>query len=193
MKSALFAILTTLLLTACATRTPYRSDDPVDQALKICGLGYSAQVAALYKGAYAFATKQGSAEFEIKMDEYLKSQTTLMFEAMQPKGKDELEVVRKDIEANRACVLNLIEKNRPKTRSDLVYSCISDYKNRVGDTGLGFPKVKNWSVIESHSENSDSNLIVRAFVDRGRSSSFFQTFACHIRDNHYDDLVAVKE
>lgn len=128
MKSAIPAVLV-IFLTACAGVSPYKAEDPVDQALKICGLGYSAQAATLYKGAYAFATKQGNVEFDAKMNEYLKTQTTSMFESMQPKGKDELEIVRRDIEANRACVLNLIEKNLPKTRGEFVSACISDLKN----------------------------------------------------------------
>ena len=192
MKYAVPVGLAALFLTVCVASNPYKNDDPVDQALKICGLGYSSQAATLYRGAYAFATKQGNAEFETKMDEYLKSQTTAMFETMQPKGKDELEVVRRDIEANRACVLSLIEKNRPKTRGDFVSTCISDLKNRVGDIGGNYPKVKNWSVLESHPTNSEDNIVVQAFVDVGGRASYWATVACRVRGNRYDDLVPVE-
>lgn len=191
MKKITLAFLTTFL-SACALNNPYKTDDPVDQALKICGLGYSSQSAALYKGAYAFALKQGSAEFETKMNEYLKSQTTAMYESMQPKGKDELEIVQKEVEANRACVLNLIEKNRPKTRSDFVSSCITDLKNRVGDAGNGYPKVMNWTVVEPHPQNTASNIVVSTFVNTGGSSSYWTTVVCRVRNNVYDDLVVLR-
>lgn len=178
-------------LSACASNNPYKTDDPVDQALKICGLGYSSQSAVLYKGAYAFALKQGGAEFETQMNEYLKSQTTAMYESLKPTGKDELDIVQKEIESNRACVLSLIEKNRPKTRSDFVSSCMTDLKGRVGDTGNNYPKVLNWSVVELHPLNTANNIVVNAFVNTGGSSSYWTTVACRVRNNVYDDLVGI--
>ncbi|MFD0928516.1 hypothetical protein ACFQ1T_01865 [Methylophilus glucosoxydans] len=182
-------LLLSTLFTACATGNPYKNDDPVDQALKICGLGYQSQAARVYKGAYAYALKEGSAEFEMKMNDYIKSQTTAMFESMQLKGKEELDILQKEIQENRSCVLNLIEKNRPKTRSEFISSCISDLKNRVGDIGNQYPKVKNWSVIESHPQNSENNIVIKAGIDHGGSDSYWQTLTCRIRNNRYDDLV----
>jgi hypothetical protein len=192
MKYAASICLVTFFLTACVASNPYKSDDPVDQALKICGLGYSSQATTLYSGAYAFATKQGGVDFETKMNEYLKTQTIAMFESMPLKGKDELEIARQEIEASRDCVLNLIEKNRPKTRGDFVSACIYDLKNRVGDTGSGYPKVKNWSVLESHAKNSDDSIVVAAFVDVGGSASKWTTILCRVKDNRYEDLVPVE-
>lgn len=191
MRNNIFALLFAALISACASHNPYNNDDPVDQALKICGLGYSSQSANLYKGAYSFAVAQGSAEFESKMNDYLKSQTTAMYEAMQPKDKEGFEVVQKEVEANRACVLSLIEKNRPKTRSDFVNSCVADLKKRVGDIGNGYPKVMNWAVVETHPKNSENNIVVNAFVNTGGTSSYWQTMACQIKNNRYDDLVGI--
>ncbi|MFZ3387874.1 hypothetical protein [Buttiauxella gaviniae] len=185
--------LLTISLSACVAKNPYNSDDPVDQSLKICGLGYSSEAANLYRGAYDFSQKKVNVEFETSMKQSLKTQLTSMYEAMKPTDKDSLKSISDQIDASRSCVLTQIDNHRPRTRSELVTQCMDDLKKRVGDTGNGYPAIRYYAVDERHTMNSVDNIVVRFDLEFGGSNNKQGMVSCKVRNNQYYDLIPTLE
>lgn len=181
------------ILSACTAQNPYNPEDPVDQSLKICGLGYSSEAANLYRGAYDVSKFKSNVEFEASMKQSLKTQLTAMYETLRPTDKDGLKAISDQIDASRACVLTQIDNRKPKTRSEFVNQCMNDLKKRVGDTGNGYPQIKYFAVDENHPLNSTDNMVVRYYLDSGGSDSRSGSVVCKIKNNQYYDLIPAPE
>jgi len=182
-------IIIIIMVSGCVTQSPYNSSDPVDQALKICGLGYSSEAAMLYRGAYQITNKQASAEFETKFSQNLETQMTSMFKSFKPSEGSSMKIVSEQINESRDCVLSQINSYREPSRSDLVSQCITDFKKRVGDTGNGYPYVRDWTVLESDPRNSKNNLVVGFIFSQG-GPNIPGKIICKIKNNKYDDLIS---
>lgn len=182
-------IIISMMGSGCVTQSPYHSSDPVDQALKVCGLGYSSEAAMLYRGAYQMTNKQASAEFETKFSQNLETQMTSMFKSFKPSDGSSMKIVSEQINESRDCVLSQINSYREPSRSDLVSKCITDFKKRVGDTGNGYPYVRDWTVLENDPRNSRNNLVV-GFVFSQGGPNIPGKIICKIKDNKYDDLIS---
>lgn len=190
-KLKLLLIGTALMSLGCVTQNPYNSSDPVDLALKICGLGYSSDAATLYRGAYQITNKQASAEFETKFGQNLETQMSNMFKNIKPADEGSMKVVSDQIKETRECVLEQINSYREPSRSDLVSQCIADLKRRVGATDNGYPYIREWTVIENDNRNSKNNLVVGYVFSQG-GPDLSRAIICKIKNNKYDDLTPVE-
>lgn len=188
-KSKYLLIVISMTVSGCVTQSPYNSSDPVDQALKVCGLGYSSEAATLYRGAYQMTNKQASAEFETKFSQNLETQLTSMFKSFKPSDGSSMKIVSEQINESRDCVLTQINSYREPSRSDLVSQCITDFKKRVGDIGNGYPYVRDWTVLESDTRNSKNKLVVGFIFSQG-GPNIHGKIICKIKNNKYDDLIS---
>lgn len=163
--SVLFVLI---FLAGCSSQSSFDRGDPIDNALKACGLGYSSDVGGAFRAAYEYADKEGKADFEAKMIEGLETQIGSLSknktfnQGMSSTDKVDL------IKSTQNCVIKYTDTYRPKNRSDLVKECMSDLQQRA--MGIGSMRtvitVKNWIVNKDHPNYSDENPVVYAELDK---------------------------
>ena len=185
-------LLTALSLSACSGLSPYRSAGPVDQAIKTCGLGYSADVTAAFKGAfqYADATKSKGIDFSASMRDSLSTQLATMLESKELGSKERADVILK----TQDCVIRLTDAYRPKARNELVKSCIDDLQGRVSGAGSiqSTDTVRGWVVESSDRDGEVERLKVNAALHSFSGGSQPISFYCVIKDGSYHDVEAIK-
>lgn len=185
-------LLTALSLSACSGLSPYRSTGPVDQAIKACGLGYSAEVSAAFKGAfqYADANKSKGIDFSASMKDSLSTQVATMLESKEMGSKERAEVISN----TQACVIRLSDAYRPKARNELVNACIKDVQGRVSGAGStqSTNTVRDWVVDTEDRVGGVERLKVKAALHSYAGESQPISFYCLIKDGSYEDVEAVK-
>ena len=188
-------LLTALSLSACSGLSPYRSAGPVDQALKACGLGYSAEVSAAFKGAfqYADANKSKGIDFSASMNDSLNTQVSTMLESKELGSKERAQI----IENTQTCVIRLSDAYRPKARNELLNACIKDVQGRVSGAGSiqSTDTVRGW-VVDSEDRVGDvERLKVKASLHRMGQAGEGQpmNFYCMIKDGSYEDVEEAKD
>lgn len=185
-------LLTAMSLSACSGLSPYRSVGPVDEAIKACGLGYSADVTAAFKGAfqYADANKSKGIDFSASMNDSLKTQIAAMLDSKDLGSKERAKI----ISDTQACVVRLSSAYRPKTRSELVKTCVDDLQERI--EGAGSTKtsdtIRNWVVDSVDHAGEFERLKVRASYHRNGGAGIPASFFCLIKDGSYEDVEVIK-
>lgn len=185
-------LLTAVSLSACSGLSPYRSVGPVDQAIKACGLGYSAEVTAAFKGAfqYADATKSKGIDFSASMKDSLSTQLATMLESKELGSKERAEVILK----TQDCVVRLSDAYRPRARNELVNACIKDLQGRVSGAGStqSTDTVRDWGVDGEDrvgdAERLKMSAALHSYVGGSRPISFY----CVIKDGSYHDVEVMK-
>lgn len=182
-----------LLLSACSGLSPYRSVGPVDQAIKACGLGYSTDVAAVFKGAFQYAADVNSSkgiDFSASMNDSLKTQIGAMLDSKELGSKERAEIISN----TQACVVRLSNAYRPKTRGELVKTCVEDLQDRV--EGAGSKKtsdtIRNWVVDSVDNAGGFERLKVRASFHPNGGEGYPASFLCLIKDGSYEDVEQIK-
>ncbi len=186
-------LLAALSLSGCSGLSPYRTVGPVDQAIKACGLGYSTDVTAAFKGAFQYAAdanKSKGVDFSASMSDSLKTQIAAMLDSKELGSKE-----RADIISNtQACVVRLSNAYRPKTRSELVKTCVDDLQDRV--EGAGRTKTSNrierWGVDSVDHAGEFERLKVTASYHPNGGEGRPVRFFCLIKDGSYEDVEAIK-
>lgn len=185
-------LLSALSLSACSGLSSYRSVDPVDRAIKACGLGYSADVTAAFKGAfqYADANKSEGIDFSVSMNDSLKTQIAAMLDSKDLGSKERAEIISN----TQACVVRLSSAYRPKTRSDLVKACVDDLQGRV--EGAGSTKtsdmIRKWVVDGVDHAGEFERLRVRASYHPNGEAGIPVSFFCLVKDGSYEDVQIIK-
>ncbi len=178
----IYYTLIPLFLSGCSNLSPYNKESVIDDALKLCGLGYQTQAGMMLKSAYDYAEKKGGVDIGASMQESLETQVTALAKT-QP-GDKSWEVVS----FAQKCVIDYVETYKPKTRKDLLMECRDDLQDRVAGKGKSWPAVKNWQVVKDHERNSDDFIVMYAYVDTGGSSSYHTLTGCEIEENQYIGL-----
>ncbi len=185
-------LLTAMSLSACSGLSPYRSVGPVDQALKACGLGYSTEVGAAFKGAfqYADANMSKGIDFSASMKDSLNTQVALMLESKELGSKERADVISK----TQACVVQLSDAYRPKARNELVNACIKDVQGRVAGAGStqSTDTIRSWVVESEDRVGGFERLKVKAGLHSYGGGDQPVSFYCLIKDGAYEDVEAVK-
>ena len=189
----MYALLfTALSLSACSGLSPYRSVGPVDEALKACGLGYSTEVSAAFKGAfqYADANKSKGIDFSASMQDSLKTQLTTMLESKEVGSKERAEIISN----TQACVIRLSDAYRPKARNELVNACIKDVQGRLSGAGStqSTDTVRGWVVDSEDRVGGIDRLRIKAALHSYGRETQPVSFYCLIKDGSYEDVEAVK-
>lgn len=97
-----FVAIVTVAVAACAP-APMRPTDPVDIALKTCGLGVSMQSANVFKAAYEIAAKKSSVEFNRTMSQSIDTQEAVVRKAIGEKSPEAANAVLVEIKDMREC------------------------------------------------------------------------------------------
>lgn len=189
MRRFIFPLLG-IFVSSCSVSSVFSSKDPVDTALKACGLGYSAQSAAAFKAAYKYAAREGDAEFTAKWDEFL---TTQSMEFIKNSGNSNPELAYKEISEQRQCVKSYVNVERPVSRSEIVSQCSKDIYDRLSGGGRTVLSIKQAIVDEKHPSYSEGKLLpLRFIVDQWGPGVSYKIVGCRISDGRYDDLVPIE-
>lgn len=185
-------LLSAVFLSACSGLSPYRSVAPVDQAIKACGLGYSADVTAAFKGAfqYADAIKSKGVDFSASMKDSLSTQLATMMDSKELGSKERAEIILK----TQDCVIRLSDAYRPKARNELVNACIQDLQRRVSGAGSiqSTNTVREWIVDSEERDGAVERLKVNAAFHSFGGGTEPIVFYCVIKDGSYYDVEAIK-
>ncbi|MCS3470935.1 hypothetical protein M2401_004693 [Pseudomonas sp. JUb42] len=191
-------LFTLLFLSACSGLSPYSSVTPVDQAIKACGLGYSTEAGAVFKGAYQVANtdtdKSQGVDFTAKMQESLNTQVGSILTTKEVAGRMESKDLAAVITGTQTCVVNLTAAYRPNTRSDLVNLCVKDLQKRISGAGSSqsTASIRDWIVEGQSNVGGVDRLKVNARYYEFSGSSQPVSFYCLVRNGSYEDLEIIK-
>lgn len=166
MRIAAF-ILFTVFLSGCSGTGVAQKDSPVDQALKICGLGYNTELSGAFKAAFEYADSSGGLNFEGKMREGLETQLgSLSANKTFVDGLEEGELF-KLVKQQQDCVVKYTASLRPTTESERLNLCMNDLKTRLSGNGnrRTSVNVKNWATVPDHPDYSRESPVVRFTAD----------------------------
>ncbi|EHR7861371.1 hypothetical protein HJ171_23075 [Vibrio parahaemolyticus] len=180
-----YCALVPLILSGCSHISPYAKESVIDDALKLCGLGYETQAGMMLKTAYDYAEKKGGMDLGANMQENLETQVTALAKT-QPSEKS-WEVVS----ATQQCVIDYVETYRPKTRKDFIMACRDDLQDRVAGKGRQYPMLKNWEIVKTHDLHSENFLVMYAYVDTGGRTGYSKLVGCEIENDQYIGLVSL--
>lgn len=187
-KKLLLALLAPILLYGCASQR-ISSEDPVNRALKICGLGIDAKSADAYKAALDFADKKAAASFGSEASEAINTQIGILLKQADAKSDAGLKAVAEELKATRECVVQQVEMVRPAKKSELLEQCRLDVQRKLSPPGaMGFGVVRNWNHASSTLSTSDIVLMAGLF-DTGGSSSFSLKAQCDLQRGSFNESV----
>ena len=187
--TAVLSLCLGLGLTACAP-APTRLTDPVDLALKTCGLGISEQSASVFKVAYEIAVKKSSVEFNTTMSQSIDTQEAAILKALGAKSPDAAKVVVDEIKDMRACVLTQASALRPVSRTDLIEQCRQDVQRRISPPGpIQYGTLRAWSQLPDDRAFRADIPVMEGFFDTGGGTGYRVKARCDIRGNHLNDVV----
>jgi hypothetical protein len=191
MKSSV-ALLLLLSLLGCSAISPYSKQTPVDEALKACGLGYSAEVGGAFKAAYQYAENSKGLDFEAKMKEGLETQVISLAKSEKFIEKTDSKDLIGLVTSTQECVIKYTKAFRPKSRSEILSDCMLDLEKRVTGNGKQVAMVKDWVVLKNHPKYSDENPVISVTINN-IARQYDISVQCLTRGNSYYDLEAVKD
>lgn len=164
----LIACLNLILLAGCSAQKLFDRNDPIDNALKACGLGYSTEAGGIFRAAYRYAEKEGGLDFEAKMAEGIETQVGAISKSdafnKGTSSSDKIDLIK----STQNCVIKYTETYKPKTQNDLINECMADLQQR--SAGIGTMRtvitVKNWTIHKNHPKYSEENPVVYAQIDK---------------------------
>jgi len=187
-KTPVFVILATILLCGCASQR-ISSEDPVNRALKLCGLGIDAKSADAYKAALDFADKKGTASFGSEASEAVNTQIGILLKQADVKSDTSLKAVAEELKATRECVVQQVEMVRPAKKAELLEQCRLDVQRKLSPPGaMSSGVVRNWNHASGTLSGSDIVLMAGKF-DTGGSSSFFLKAQCDLQRGVFNESV----
>lgn len=185
-KNIIFVFLGMILMTGCASQR-ISSEDQVNRALKICGLGINAKAADAYKAAFDAASQKGTLSFENEASQAIDTQIGILLKQAELKSDSTFRIAVEEIRATRECVLKQIEAIRPITRAELLEQCRLDVQRRLSPPGQrGFGVVRYWN--QATGNISDNDIVqMRGVFDVGGADSFPITVKCDIRNGTFNE------
>lgn len=177
-----------IFLNACSSITANR-DTPIDDAIKLCGLGYSSDAQAVVKAAYALSDNSGSADFGAELKENLNSQVMQFATHANISSSEDKTPLISLINKTQDCVVNYVEKTRPLTRQSIINQCREDLQLNMAGKNDTYPRIKYAVAVVDHPDYSETKVIMHAFLEERFSSDNRNIYvACEIRDNKYYGL-----
>lgn len=190
MKYSLAFFLSFLLL-GCSSISPYSKASPVDEALKACGLGYSAEVGGAFRAAYQYAETNKGVDLEAKMKEGLETQITSLAKSEKFAEKADSKELIALVKGTQECVIKYTQAYSPKSRSEILADCISDLEKRASGNGKRVVRVENWIVLKEHPKFSDENPVISVVIDDIARRDRI-TLQCLTKGSSYYDLEVVE-
>jgi len=187
-KKAVSILLAAITLSGCASQR-ITSEDPVNRALKICGLGIDSKSADAYKAALDFADKKGAASFGSEASEAVNTQIGILLKLADVKSDASLKTVAEELKATRECVVQQVEIVRPAKKSELLEQCRLDVQRKLSPPGaMGSGVVRNWNHASGTLSSSDIVWMAGMF-DTGGSNSFPLRAQCDLQRGTFNESV----
>lgn len=190
-----FVVCLSTGLTACAP-APTHMTDPVDIALKTCGLGVSTQSANVFKAAYEIAAKKSSVEFNRTMSQSIDTQEAVVLKAIGEKSPEAAKAVLAEIKDMRECVLSQASALRPSSRQDLLEQCRKDVEHRISpDPNVHEGTLRYWSqVVGDKAYRADMPVMHGTYEKIGGGTLFGDTSfdvkaQCDIRNGRLNNVI----
>jgi len=193
MRKLFLYIYVISLFAGCASKNP---DEPIDRAIKMCGLGINSESKLYYKTAFELSDKSGGLTFEENMKENLDTQVMSLMKSKSFQDKADAKDILDEIKQNRHCVIAYSKMFLPKSRAERVSMCMDDLQDRLkGKNKRSWSgEVKNWFVVEEHPAYTNKSPIVTLFVDHGGRKSYHLLVQCNFNDNYeYESLQILKK
>lgn len=181
-------LLSSAIFCGCASQR-VSNEDPVNRALKLCGLGIDAKSADAYKAAIDFANKKGSASFGSEASEAIDTQIGILLKQSDLKSDAGMKIAAEEMKSTRECVIKQVEMLRPATRSDLLEQCRLDVQRKISPSGnTQFGVLRNWNQITGNLSDAEIVTMIGYFDTRG-SSSFPLKAQCDLRGGKFNEAV----
>ncbi|EHY9847461.1 hypothetical protein ACENVV_003566 [Vibrio cholerae] len=180
-------------LSACSSLSSTKSEDPVDQALKICGLGYDSEASAAFQAAYTYANSSSGVNFEAKMREGLETQLgSLAANDTFVNGLNKGELF-KLIEKQQNCVVKYTASFRTNTESEMLSACMNDLRTRLAGNGSTKTSVniQNWFIVPKHPKSTKDSPVVEFTADYFTGYKQHAMVKCIAENNVYQTLEPV--
>jgi len=174
-------------LISCASQR-ISSDDPVNRALKICGLGINAKSADAFRAAIDAAEKKGLS-FEAEASQEVETQIGILLKQADLKSDANVRAVAEEMKATRECVVKQVDAARPPTRSDLLEQCRLDVQRRLSPPGpVGYGVVRYWN--HSNPNQASSDIVeMRGLFDTGGNSSEWLLVRCDLSGSRFNEAI----
>lgn len=165
--------------------SPYKVSSPVNEAIKECGIGYTAETLSMFNAAYNYADKKTNIDFSVGMRESLDTQVIAFVKTSKANPDKILEFIKN----TQDCVIKQAEAYRPKKSSQLIKECVSDVQSRMkgsGNTNYGH-ELRDWGRMRNHLNDNDNTMYVGSRVTTPITGGYSIVFKCYIKNGKYDD------
>lgn len=174
-------------------QSPTKLTDPVDIALKTCGMGISTQSAFVFKAAYELAQKTGSVDFSATMSQGIDTQEASVLKQLGDKSPDSTKAIVEEIRNVRECVISQSTLLRPPSRLDLLEQCRLNVQNRISPPGnTSWGTLRLWTQSPDDPEYKYDMPVMHGVFDNGGANSFPVREKCDIRGGKLQDVVDLK-
>ncbi|MFC2974636.1 hypothetical protein ACFOJE_20805 [Azotobacter bryophylli] len=177
-KKQFFFCLAPLAILQSCTSTPAETD-PVNIALKSCGMGLSTQTTYIFKTAFAVANKKGGVEFSNTMNNSVDMQESALLKQLSDKSAESTKAILAEIKDVRECVIMQSAQLRPASRTELLERCREDLQQRISPRGnISYGTLRLWTqqrddprykkdmpVMAGHFDNGGAGFAVKAQCD----------------------------
>jgi len=189
MHKILALLLTGAMLGGCAGQR-VSSDDPINRALKLCGLGIDAKSADVYKAAVDFANKKGAASFGSEVSEAVDTQIGILLKQTDLKSDTARKDVVDEIQRTRQCVISQVELARPLKKAELLEQCRLDVQRKISPPGsTSYGTLRNWNQASGNFSDSEIVTMTGFFDTYGSTSSFLLKAQCDLRGGTFNEAV----
>ncbi|WP_460368926.1 hypothetical protein ACOYXF_23790 [Pseudomonas sp. Tul1A2] len=164
--------------------------DPVNSALKSCGMGLSTQTAYVFKTAFEVAEKKGSADFSLSMNQSVDTQEASLLKQMD-KSPDSTKAILGEVKSFRECVIAQSAALRPASRLDLLEQCRVNIQNRISPPGnTSYGTLRYWNQRPKDPRYTNDVPIMGGIFDNG--PGFPVLVQCDIRNGKLQDAMAIE-
>lgn len=167
--------------------------DPVNTALKICGMGLSTQTAYVFKAAYEISAKKSSSDFGLTMSQSVDTQEATLLKQLGDKSSDSTKAIIGEIDHLRQCVIAQSAALRPASRLELLEQCRLDVQHRISPPGLvQYGILREWTQLTDDPEYRHDIPVMGGLFDTGGDSSFPVREQCDIRNGRLQNVTNLK-
>lgn len=164
--------------------------DPVNTALKSCGMGLSTQTAYVFKTAFEVAQKKGAADFSLNMNQSVDTQEASLLKQMD-KSPESTKAILGEVKSFRECVIAQSSALRPATRLDLLEQCRVNMQNRISPPGnVSYGTLRYWNQRPNDPRYTYDTPIMGGIFDNG-GPGFPVLVQCDIRNGKLQDVIAI--
>lgn len=176
-----------ILMQGCVSS--YTETDPVNIALKTCGMGLSTQTAYVFRAAYEIAEKKGATEFSSTMSQSVDTQESSLLKQLGDKSPESTKAILDEIRNVRACVITQSAQLRPASRLELLEQCRLNIQQRISPPGrVIYGTLRYWTQVPSDPKYKKEAPIMAGHFDNG-GRGFPVKAQCDISGGRLQDVI----